>query len=95
MINIWKIIIIIIFIGINVENYYIDDSNENIKHILKKITILKEFNKIFSNLYFLAKEGKTKGPSYHKNSAININKLNIGYSFYINIFYILTSKIDY
>ena len=71
MINIWKIIIIIIFIGINVENYYIDDSNENIKHILKKITILKEFNKIFSNLYFLAKEGKTKGPSYHKNSAIN------------------------
>ena len=68
MIYIWKLIIIIIFIGINIKNYF-NDSNESIYS--KRLKLSTEFNKIHSNLYFLAKEGRIESPSYNNNSIIN------------------------
>ena len=37
---------------------------------LKRLNLSKEFNKLYSTLYFLAKKGKTKRPFYNKNYII-------------------------
>ena len=75
MVCIWKIIIIIILLLIDIKNYFIDNINENIDS--KRLYLSKIFNKIYSNLYFLAKKGVTISPSNNKKTLIKLKKLNI------------------
>ena len=69
MVGIWKIIIIIILLLIDIKNYFIYNINENIDS--KRLYLSKIFNEIYSNLYFLAKKGMTKSPSNNKKALIN------------------------
>ena len=76
-----KLIIIIILLEINVERYFFD--NYKVKIYSKSLELSNEFNQIYSNLYFLAREGRAKSPLYN-NSIIKPNKLNIGLHIFIN-----------
>ena len=59
--------LIIYILKINIKNNY----NINEKINLNRLYLSKEFNKIYSTLYFLAKLGKAQRPFYNKKYIIN------------------------
>ena len=64
----YKIIILICILNFLIFFLYI--KNNNIIN-LNRLNLSKEFNKIFTTLYFQAKNGKTKRPIYNKKYIIN------------------------